>query len=319
MRDHSPLVSIVIPACNYAAYLDEAVHSVLNQDYPNIELIVLDDGSTDNTREVLEKYTGQFYWESHENIGQADTLNKGWRISKGEILAYLSPDDVLAPNAVSTSVKHLLGSPNAVMTYCDYNLIDASSTFLRRVNAPEFNYRDVVAKFVCPPGPGAFFLRSSFEAAGLWNSAFRQIPDYDYWLRLGLQGRVLKISEVLASFRVHSKSQTFAEADEQKSEEYVRVISDYYRSQRVPVDVLVAKNEALSNAYIFAARSHLRSARYAKGISRLVKGLGLYPKNLSFRTARIIAHGLFNHVRHELSRKKAKSFADKGSFESTQR
>ena len=306
MNDNLPLVSIVIPTYNHAAYLAEAVQSVLAQGYPNTELIVLDDGSTDDTRAVLERYGNRFYWETQENMGQAETLNKGWRMSKGGILAYLSPDDILAPNAVSTSVKHLLKDPNVVMTYCDYDLIDADSVFVRRVRAPDFNYRDVVVRFVCPPGPGAFFLRSAFEAAGPWDGALRQIPDYEFWLRLGLQGRALKIPEVLASFRVHGGSQTFAEADEKKSEEYVDVISAYYRSRRVPPDVLEAKDEALSNAYIFAARSHLRSKRYARGLSRLSKGLRLYPRNTSIRTARVIGHGLFNHIRHEFLMRRAR-------------
>ncbi|MGH8678564.1 MAG: glycosyltransferase family 2 protein, partial [Burkholderiales bacterium] len=72
-----PLVSLVIPAYNHADYLAQAIESVLGQDYPQIELIVLDDGSTDSTRDVLAKYTGKFHWESHQNMGQANTLNKG--------------------------------------------------------------------------------------------------------------------------------------------------------------------------------------------------------------------------------------------------
>lgn len=311
MSSNLPLVSIVIPTYNYAAYLDEAIQSVLNQDYSDIELIVLDDGSTDDTREVLRRYGARFHWETQSNMGQANTLNKGWRMSKGEILGYLSPDDVLKPNAVSTSVKHLLASPDVVMTYCDYDLIDADSAFVRRVEAPEFDYRDMVVKFVCPPGPGAFFLRSAFEAAGPWNSAFRQIPDYDYWLRLGLQGRALRIPEVLASFRVHGQSQTFAQADKRKSEEYVKVISAYYGSEQVPPDLLAAKKEALSNAYIFSARSHLRSKRYGRGFSRLLEGLRLYPRNLSVRTARTIGHGLLNHVRHKVLRQRRAKWARK--------
>jgi glycosyltransferase involved in cell wall biosynthesis len=299
MSSNPPLVSVVIPAYNHADYLDEAIKSILSQEYTNVELIAIDDGSTDNTREVLEKYTGQFYWETQENMGQAATLNKGWGMSKGEILAYLSPDDVLLPGSVGTSVKHLLENPDVVMTYCDYYLIDENSKIIRRVNAPDFDYQEMVVKFINPPGPGAFFRRSGFAAAGLWSRSFRLSPDYDYWLRLGLQGRFLRIPEALASFRIHEESQSFAIADNEKSEEYVKVISNYYKTQSVPPDVLAAKDEALSNAYIFTARSHLRSKRYLIGLKRLYKGLRLYPKNLiTIRTARIIAHGLLYHVRH---------------------
>lgn len=298
MSKDLPLVSIIIPAYNLAHYLEAAIQSVLSQDYPNVELIVLDDGSTDDTRKVLERYTGRFYWETHRNMGQAETINKGWRMSKGSILAYLSPDDTMAPTAVSKSVEHLLANPDVVLTYCDYNLIDARSQVVRRVYAPDFDYHNMVTKLTCPPGPGAFLRREAFEATGGWNSLFKQVPDYEYWLRLGLQGTFIRIPEVLASFRVHSKSQTFAVASEQESEEYVQVIRGYYKSQAVPAEVLAAKDEALSNAYVYTARSHLRSGRYKKGVQSLWRGLCTYPKNARVRTLRVILHGLFNHLRY---------------------
>ncbi len=300
MKDHLPLASIVIPAYNYARYLDEAVNSVLSQTYPNIELIVLDDGSTDDTHEILKRYANQFYWETQENMGQAETLNKGWRMSHGEILAYLSADDVLYPEAVAVSIKSLQANPSVVLTYCDYDLIDSSSSVLRRANTPDFDYSEMIVKFVCPPGPGAFFRRDAFEATGSWDKNLKQVPDYDYWLRLGLQGEFLRIPKPLAGFRVHGGSQSFAAVDEQRSDEYVRVVSNYYESTQVPSRVLASKNEALSNAYIVSARSHLRSGRYRKGLSRLRKGLSLYPKNiLGLRTYKFVAHGLFNHLRYK--------------------
>ena len=80
-----PKVSIVVPAYNHARYLPEAIDSILGQTYPSVELIVLDDGSTDDTINVLNKYGDQIVWESHQNMGQARTLNKGWAISTGEI------------------------------------------------------------------------------------------------------------------------------------------------------------------------------------------------------------------------------------------
>lgn len=309
-----PLVSVVIPAYNHASYLDEAIQSVLGQDYANVELIVIDDGSTDKTREVLQKYDGWFYWESQDNMGQSATLNKGWGMSRGEILAYLSPDDVLMPRAVGRSVERLLADPEAAGVYCDFDLIYADSTVARRVYAPEFDYREMAVKFVCPPGPGAFFHRGAFEATGGWNGSVRRIPDYDFWLRLGLQGRLVRIPEVLAAFRVHEGSITFGEPTRERSEEYVRVISDYYEQEQVPPEVLAAKDEALSNAYIFAARAHFRSRRYGKGLARLSKGLSLYPRNLSLRTLKIIAHGFASHVRHRAAQRITRTVLSKVTY-----
>lgn len=301
MNNDLPLVSIVIPAYNYADYLDEAIQSVLDQDYSNIELIVLDDGSTDNTRDVLENYRGRFHWETHPNMGHASTLNKGWQMSKGQILAYLNADDVLLPHAVNTSVEHLMANPDVVLVYCDFNLIDPNSAVIRRVKAPEFNYRDMVVKLICPPGPGAFFLRSAFESAGLWDNSLRMILDYEYWLRLGLEGQFLRIPEVLALLRIHNRAKTFANADESMAEECVRVISAYYRLQRIPTDVRESREEALSTAHIVTARFHFRSGRYRATIENLRKAWYLHPRNfLSVRTWRLAVNALFSRIGHKI-------------------
>src|SRR5262245_23993524 len=178
----TPLVTIVIPAYNQAEYLPGAIDSVLAQDYPAVELIVLDDGSTDGTPALLQHYAGRCHLESHPNMGQAATLNKGWRMAKGAVLSYLAADDLLAPAAVSRSVAALSERPDAAMTYSDFQLIDPASRFIRRVRAPDYDYRSLAVDLVCAPGPGVFLRREAAEAAGIWNPALRQIPDFEYWL-----------------------------------------------------------------------------------------------------------------------------------------
>ena len=303
MSDELPLVSIVIPAYNHADYLAEAIESVLAQDYPNVELLVLDDGSTDNTREVLEGYTGRFYWETHKNMGEAATLNKGWRMSKGEILGRLSADDLLSPDAVSASVECLQNNPDAVLVYCDFNLIDEHSRVIRKIQAPEFSYRDMVAEQITAFGPGTFFPRSAFEKVGPWDESLTRMPDYEYWLRLGLYGRFVRVPRVLVSFRMHENSVSFREGDELGSQEYIRVLTDYFDSHALPPEVLAAKDEAFSNAYILAASHHLTSRRYVKAATNTWKGLWTYPRNLSIRTLRILAYGLLNRTRYRFKQR----------------
>lgn len=298
-----PLVSIVIPAYNHADYLDEAIQSILNQDYPNIELIVLDDGSTDNTCEVLKKYGDAFHYETHKNMGQANTLNKGWQMSRGDVLAYLSADDVLLPKAVSTSIGYL--HDDIVLTYCDFNLIDPDSKIIRRVSAADFNYLDMFTKCICQPGPGAFMTRAGFEAAGLWDNTLRQMPDYEYWLRLGLVGNFKKIPEVLASFRVHDESQTFAKSDENKANEPVKVIRGFIESHKLPPILKAHSDEALSNAYLISAQLHIRSNRFGRGLENLKASFSCYPRIVfKSRTYRVLFNSLFNHFLHRLGRLK---------------
>ena len=296
-----PLVSIVIPAYNHASYLAEAIDSVLGQEYPNVELIVLDDGSTDGTLGVLQGYGDRFHWESHANMGQANTLNKGWRMAKGEFLAYLSADDFLYPREVGECVACLQGNEDAVLCYPDFDLVDPESRVVRNIVAPEYSYVEMVTKFICAPSTGALFRRNAYSKAGEWDPRLRHSPDYEYWLRLGLHGRFVHLRENLAAFRVHEGSQSFAPTTVERSEEAVRIIEKYYRLPGLPAEVIGAKAEAFASANILVAQLHLRAGRYKEAISRTVRAASISPGSLlSLNVLRRLANGLFNRHIHKI-------------------
>lgn len=300
-----PLVTIVIPTYNSADYLDAAIQSVLSQTYSRIELIVLDDGSTDQTPLLLKKYEGRLFTGRHENMGQANTLNKGWTMAKGELLSYLSADDVLLPTAVEDAVNVLKTAPSVILTYCDYHLIDDASRFIRKVKTHEYAYFDLAVKLICQPGPGIFFRREIFERCGGWHGRFRQMPDFEYWLRIGLEGDFRRIPNVGALYRIHDRSQTFALLDELRANEPVHIIETYFaEAQGIPPSVLNSKNRALSNAYLLSARLHLRSNRFGKGFFMLFKAFRLYPAHLlAVRTFRLLGNALTNRALHAAIRK----------------
>lgn len=301
MRASFPLVSVVIPVFNHEKYVVRAIDSVLNQHYPNIELIVLDDGSTDGSWNVLCNHRGHFRREVHPNRGQAATLNKGFQMACGEIVSYLSADDSLLPGSVTTAAMSLETHPDAALVYCDFNLIDTDSRHIRCVRTPEFSYFDMVVKGVCAPGPGAFFRRSAYLAAGPWDTTLRQIPDYEFWLRLGLEGKFLRIPHVLAEFRVHEGSQSFCASDEKCANEPLRVIRSYFDDGRAPSEIEDAKARALSNAYLLSARLHIRSQRYRAGLTHIGISLRLYPFNpLSLRFVGILINAFINRKFHRL-------------------
>src|SRR5687768_3277938 len=106
-----PLVTVITPAYNQGIFLRDTIESVLTQDYPNIELLVLNDGSTDNTEEILKEYTGRIKWETQPNMGQTPTINKGWRQTTGEIITWLNSDDTYLPGAVRSGVDYLMKHP----------------------------------------------------------------------------------------------------------------------------------------------------------------------------------------------------------------
>src|SRR5688572_11108874 len=123
MSNPLPLVTIITPAYNRASFMDETIQSVLSQDYPHIEYVVLDDGSTDNTLQVLEKYRSRIILESHPNMGETRTVNKGLSMAKGAIVSIVNSDDPLLPGAVRTSVAVLQEHPDALAAYPDWNEI----------------------------------------------------------------------------------------------------------------------------------------------------------------------------------------------------
>ena len=270
-------VSIVIPAYNQGQFLNQAIQSVLVQSYPHIELIVLDDGSSDETREVLEKYGNRFRWESHTNIGQAATLNKGWSMASGQIVGYLAADDFLHPDSVSRAVTVLQSYPGVVLSYGDFDYVDVSGKRLATVRTPAFDYADMLLKGVCPPGPGAFFRRLDFERLGGWDVSLRRMPDYEFWLRLGLRGPFLRIPEVLASYRIHDASQSFSPVDRARAEEMIRIIEGLFAMPDLPADLRRSADRARANALLYVSRLHLYSGRISAGLSRAASAIRICP------------------------------------------
>ncbi len=296
----SVAVSIVIPAYNHADFLAQAIDSVLAQDHP-VEIIVLDDGSTDNTREVLARYDGRIHWETQPNMGQAATLNKGWNLARGDLLGYLSADDILMPQAVSRTITALLADPVAIAAYPDFSLIDPQGNVVRSVHAPDFSFRQALLGNECLPGPGALFRRDAYLKTGGWNPAFRQMPDYDFWLRLGFYGKFVHVPEVLAGFRVHPGSQTYAAATPARAEEPVTIISAILEDPRLPAEAGLLRNAALANAQLFSTQLHLRAGRFGAGWQHLRAASALQWRSvLSTRCLRILINALFNRIGHKL-------------------
>ena len=268
-----PLVSIVVPAYNGARYLRDAVDSILNQTYPRIELIVLDDGSQDDTQKILETYGERFHWESHPNMGQSATLNKGWSMARGAILAYLSVDDLLEPHAVEQAVQVLEQHPQAPVVYGNYDLIDASGCHIRPVAAPDFDFHRLIAELEVQPGPGAFFRRQAFEFSQGWDSTLRQTPDYDFWLKVGLLGGFIHVNEVWAAFRVHADSQSYAEASPEKANEYIRVIENFFTRPDLTPEIQALKPRSVATAQVVCARAHIRAGRTTQGLHHLIQSV----------------------------------------------
>jgi glycosyltransferase involved in cell wall biosynthesis len=141
-------VTIVTPAYNRAGFLGETIESVLAQDYPRIDHLVVDDGSTDGTPELLEHYRllhpDRFRWVRHENMGQPKSINRGFSLAKGDALLILNSDDTLLEGAISRLVAAMDDNPKAVAVFPDYRVIDENGATVVDLRTPTFSYAEMI-------------------------------------------------------------------------------------------------------------------------------------------------------------------------------
>jgi glycosyltransferase involved in cell wall biosynthesis len=200
----SPKVSIVIPSFNQARFLEESLRSALEQDYPNIEFIVVDGGSTDGSAAIIQKYQERLaWWVSEKDQGHADGLNKGFAHASGEILAWLNSDDIYFPGAVSEAVVFLKGHPEVGMVYADANLIDEDGETIGKFAARQTDYRRLLRGSAHIPQATTFFRADLWRQVGPLSLTLFFSFDYDLWVRLAKLSEIRYVPRVWANFRMH--------------------------------------------------------------------------------------------------------------------
>ena len=207
---HQPLVSIITPSYNQAEFVEETILSVLNQDYPNVEHIVMDGSSSDGTLDILRRYRDRIIWLSEPDRGQADAINKGLRIAQGEVLAYLNSDDLYLPGAVRSVVEHFAAHPRVGLAYGDCQVIGPCGQPLRSITAPEPSLRRLIhlAEFI--PQPAAFWRRKVMDRVGMLDQDLHYALDYDFFVRVAQLFPMSHIDKPLAAFRLHGTSKTMS-------------------------------------------------------------------------------------------------------------
>lgn len=258
-----PLVSVVIPCINRAHLLKPTIDSVLKQDYPHIECIVVDGGSIDGTIEILKRYGNRIKWVSEPDDGHADAINKGWRMSTGEVLAWLNADDLWAvPNAASQAVAYLQAHPEVDVVYGDCGSIDAEGDLVGMSYLHEWDLEYAVEHCDhCIPQPAAFIRRRILEKVGWLDTAFYQKKDHELWLRIGLEGRIEYIPVLLAYAR-NIKGLSYEGKTAASS--CIQVTKKFYSLPNLTPYLKHKKRRAFSNSY-------LRGMDYAFAGGRLWK------------------------------------------------
>jgi hypothetical protein len=249
-----PLVTVVTPSLNQGKFIEATIQSVLSQDYPNLEYIVMDGGSTDETLEILCSYGRRLRWVSEPDGGQSQAINTGWRMAEGEILTWLNADDLFSPGAVRRAVLALQAAGGDVAgVYGDCVYIDEQGQPLGKYPSQSFDYGRLVQlaeDFI--PQPGAFLRRNWLERVGLLDESLHYVMDYDLWLRLGMFARLEYLPEVSAFARLHSGAKTLT-GSPRFGEELAFVFLRLVNHPDFPAHLLQQKDSILANAFTHAA------------------------------------------------------------------
>ena len=193
-----------------ARYLPETIESVLSQDYPAIEYIVVDGGSTDETPSILDHYRGRLRYVVGKDNGPSDAAHRGFLEAKGEIFAWLNADDIYLPGAVRTGVEFLKSHPDSDVVYGEGYWIDEDGGVIRRYPTLPFDSNTLARDcFICQPA--SFIRASSYRRCGL-DPDVNQSFDYDLWIRMAKQGfRFASMPPYLAGSRMHKGAKTIRE------------------------------------------------------------------------------------------------------------
>ena len=208
-REPQPLVSIITPSYNQTHFIEETIRSVLAQEYPSLEYIIVDGGSTDGSVEIIQKYSSQLsWWISEKDKGHADALNKGFTHASGEILAWLNSDDTYYPGAVSEAVAYLQTHPEVGMVYGDADLTDESGRVIGRFAARQTDYRRLLRGSVHIPQATTFFRANLWRQIGPLDLSLFFAFDYNFWVQLAKISRLQYLPRRWATFRLHSEGKS---------------------------------------------------------------------------------------------------------------
>ena len=227
-------ISIITPNYNYSQYIGETIESIVNQDYDNIENIIVDDGSTDNSISIIKKYEIKYPNKikliQQENKGQSVAINNGLKHANGEIIGWINSDDLYKTGIFSRINSYFISHPNTDAIYSDLLIINNASKIIGRKKYLEF---DLLSG--CILGFGnlianntLFFRRKTFEKVGFLNESLKYVMDAEIYFRLGKIAKIDHINDYFAYFRHHSAAKSSINKYNFKEEE-VPLLKEYFR------------------------------------------------------------------------------------------
>ena len=270
------LVSIITPSYNQAAYLEQTILSVLNQDFSRIEYILVDGASTDGSVEIIKKYAGKFsYWVSEKDRGQADAINKGFARATGDIVAWLNSDDYYLQGTVSAAVKVFEENPDAVLVYGNMLAVDEHGKTFNTLSYKQLTLEDLLC-FQIIGQPAVFMRRSALNKTSGLNPDFHFLLDHLLWIHIAKQGKILHVDQTWSAARYHAEAKNRAKAAEFGREAF-RILDEVAQDKTLAPVLAMVSRRARASAHRVDSRYLLDGGLSAKSLSAWLRALFIYP------------------------------------------
>jgi glycosyltransferase involved in cell wall biosynthesis len=270
------LVSVITPSFNQARYLEQTIRSVLGQEYPRIEYIVVDGASTDGSVEIVKKYADKLaWWVSERDSGQAEAINKGLGRATGEIAAWLNSDDYYLPGAVSSAVRVFEENPDVVLVYGDMLAVDENGDPFNTLRYKQLTLQDLLC-FQIIGQPAVFFRREAFEEAGLLDPTFHFLLDHHLWIRIAQHGKILHVDQTWAAARHHAEAKNRAKAAEFGREAF-RILAWAKSRLGLSEAIRPVERRARASAHRVDARYLLDAGQSISALKSWMRALLIHP------------------------------------------
>jgi len=233
MKQKLPKISVITPSYNQARFIEQTIQSVIDQNYPDLEFLVIDGGSNDGTLEILKKYKSLLTWVSEPDFGQSHAINKGFKKATGDVVTFLNSDDLYEPETLHSVGHYFAAHPEAMWLSGKCINIDENGKEIRqRIRLYKnfwlrLNNFSILKILNYISQPSTFWRRSALNKIGYLNDQLYYTMDYDYWLRLGQHYPLHVLYKDLSRFRIHSSSKSGTTTFRQFDEE-LKVVQQYY-------------------------------------------------------------------------------------------